>query len=78
MSDRLDQCNLATDNSQHKRQYIFIVVFLSTHRRGILQEVVQRCDLGGEKFRESQNKIESIIQNLRPQDEYKEFIDKYK
>lgn len=47
-------------------------------RKGILLEVVQRADFTSEKFREIQNKVESVVQNLRPQEEYKEFIEKYK
>lgn len=46
--------------------------------KGILVEVAQRSDFGTEKFKEIQNKIESTVQNLRPQEEYKEFIDKYR
>ncbi|XP_026485575.1 tyrosine-protein kinase Fer isoform X3 [Vanessa tameamea] len=46
--------------------------------KGILMEVVQRSDFGTEKFKEIQNKIESSVQNLRPQEEYKEFIEKYR
>ncbi|KAJ0177696.1 hypothetical protein K1T71_006569 [Dendrolimus kikuchii] len=46
--------------------------------KGILLEVVQRSDFSTDKFREIQSKIELTIQNLRPQDEYKEFIEKYK
>ncbi|KOB67757.1 Tyrosine-protein kinase Fps85D, partial [Operophtera brumata] len=46
--------------------------------KGILLEVVQRSDYSTEKFREIQTKIETTVQNLRPQDEYKEFIEKYK
>ncbi|XP_032516125.1 tyrosine-protein kinase Fer isoform X2 [Danaus plexippus] len=46
--------------------------------KGILLEVVQRADFTSEKFREIQNKVESVVQNLRPQEEYKEFIEKYK
>lgn len=46
--------------------------------KGILLEVVQRGDFSTEKFREIQTKIETTVQNLRPQDEYKEFIEKYK
>ncbi|XP_059053619.1 tyrosine-protein kinase Fer isoform X1 [Achroia grisella] len=46
--------------------------------KSILLEVVQRSDFSTDKFREIQSKIESTIQNLRPQDEYKEFIEKYK
>lgn len=40
--------------------------------------MVQRSDFSTDKFREIQTKIETTIQNLRPQDEYKEFIEKYK
>ncbi|XP_011550635.3 tyrosine-protein kinase Fer isoform X3 [Plutella xylostella] len=50
----------------------------ATSWRGILLEVAQRTDLSGDKFREIQSKIEASIQNLRPQDEYREFLDKYK
>lgn len=46
--------------------------------KGILLEVAQRSDFSTDKFREIQSKIELTIQNLRPQDEYKEFIEKYK
>ncbi|KAG6441774.1 tyrosine-protein kinase Fer isoform X2 [Manduca sexta] len=50
----------------------------ATSWKGILLEVVQRSDFSTEKFREIQTKVETTIQNLRPQDEYKEFIEKYK
>ncbi|KAM3966985.1 tyrosine-protein kinase Fer isoform 3-T3 [Aphomia sociella] len=50
----------------------------ATSWKGILLEVVQRSDFSTDKFREIQSKVESTIQNLRPQDEYKEFIEKYK
>ncbi|XP_052748522.1 tyrosine-protein kinase Fer isoform X1 [Galleria mellonella] len=50
----------------------------ATSWKGILLEVVQRSDFSTDKFREIQTKVESTIQNLRPQDEYKEFIEKYK
>ncbi|CAH0723871.1 unnamed protein product, partial [Brenthis ino] len=46
--------------------------------KGILVEVVQRSDFSSDKFREIQSKIESTVTNLRPQEEYKEFIEKYK
>ncbi|XP_045767844.1 tyrosine-protein kinase Fer isoform X2 [Maniola jurtina] len=46
--------------------------------KGILLEVVQRSDFSTDKFREIQTKVESTVQNLRPQDEYKEFMEKYK
>ncbi|XP_046967352.1 tyrosine-protein kinase Fer isoform X2 [Vanessa cardui] len=46
--------------------------------KGILMEVVQRSDFGTEKFKDIQNKIESSVQNLRPQEEYKEFFEKYR
>ncbi|XP_023943526.1 tyrosine-protein kinase Fer isoform X1 [Bicyclus anynana] len=46
--------------------------------KGILVEVVQRSDFSTDKFREIQSKVESTVQNLRPQDEYKEFMEKYK
>ncbi|CAH2270009.1 tyrosine-protein kinase Fer isoform X2 [Pararge aegeria] len=46
--------------------------------KGILVEVVQRSDFSTDKFREIQTKVESTVQNLRPQDEYKEFMEKYK
>ncbi|CAG9579902.1 unnamed protein product [Danaus chrysippus] len=46
--------------------------------KGILLEVVQRADFTSEKFKEIQNKVESVVQNLRPHEEYKEFIEKYK
>lgn len=46
--------------------------------KGILVEVVQRSDFSTDKFREIQSKIESTVTNLRPQEEYKEFIEKYK
>lgn len=48
------------------------------NRKGILLEVVQRSDYSTDKFREIQTKIETTVQNLRPQDEYKDFIEKYK
>ncbi|XP_028161883.1 tyrosine-protein kinase Fer isoform X3 [Ostrinia furnacalis] len=50
----------------------------ATSWKGILLEVVQRSDFSTDKFREIQSKIETTVQNLRPQDEYKEFIEKYK
>ncbi|KAJ8724532.1 hypothetical protein PYW08_016006 [Mythimna loreyi] len=50
----------------------------ATSWKGVLLEVVQRSDFSTDKFREIQTKIETTIQNLRPQDEYKEFIEKYK
>ncbi|XP_060801957.1 tyrosine-protein kinase Fer isoform X1 [Amyelois transitella] len=50
----------------------------ATSWKGILLEVVQRTDFSSDKFKEIQNKIETNVQNLRPQDEYKEFIEKYK
>ncbi|XP_041968248.1 tyrosine-protein kinase Fer isoform X2 [Aricia agestis] len=50
----------------------------ATSWKGILLEVVQRSDFSTDKFREIQSKIETSIQNLRPQDEYKEFMEKYK
>lgn len=50
----------------------------ATSWKGVLLEVVQRSDYSTDKFREIQTKIETTIQNLRPQDEYKEFIEKYK
>lgn len=40
--------------------------------------MVQRSDFSTDKFREIQGKIESSVQSLRPQEEYKEFIEKYK
>ncbi|XP_068624359.1 tyrosine-protein kinase Fer isoform X3 [Battus philenor] len=46
--------------------------------KAILLEVVQRSDFSTDKFREIQSKVESTIQNLKPQDEYKEFMEKYK
>ncbi|XP_053605756.1 tyrosine-protein kinase Fer isoform X3 [Plodia interpunctella] len=50
----------------------------ATSWKGILLEVIQRTDFSSDKFREIQNKIETNVQHLRPQDEYKEFIEKYK
>ncbi|XP_028026119.1 tyrosine-protein kinase Fer isoform X2 [Bombyx mandarina] len=50
----------------------------ATSWKGILLEVVQRSDYSTEKFREIQTKVETTVQNLRPQDEYKEFLEKYK
>ncbi|CAB3235446.1 unnamed protein product [Arctia plantaginis] len=50
----------------------------ATSWKGVLLEVVQRSDYSTDKFREIQTKIETTIQNLRPQDEYKEFLEKYK
>ncbi|KAJ2947392.1 hypothetical protein O0L34_g17162 [Tuta absoluta] len=49
-----------------------------TSWKGILMEVVQKCDFGTDKFKEIQTKMESAVQNLKPQEEYKEFIEKYK
>ncbi|CAH2040361.1 unnamed protein product, partial [Iphiclides podalirius] len=46
--------------------------------KAILLEVVQRSDFSTDKFREIQSKVESTVQNLKPQDEYKEFMEKYK
>ncbi|CAG4982707.1 unnamed protein product [Parnassius apollo] len=46
--------------------------------KAILLEVVQRSDFSTDKFRDIQSKVESTIQNLKPQDEYKEFMEKYK
>lgn len=57
---------------------LIIFRFILFHRKGILLEVVQRSDFSTDKFREIQSKIETTVQNLRPQDEYKEFIEKYK
>ncbi|XP_072929318.1 tyrosine-protein kinase Fer isoform X6 [Epargyreus clarus] len=50
----------------------------ATSWKGILLEVVQRSDFSTDKFKEIQSKIELTVQNLRPHEEYKEFIDKYK
>ncbi|CAH2981717.1 unnamed protein product [Chilo suppressalis] len=50
----------------------------ATSWKGILLEVVQRGDFSTEKFREIQSKIETTVQNIRPQDEYKEFLEKYR
>lgn len=50
----------------------------ATSWKGVLLEVVQRSDYSTDKFREIQTKIETTIQNLRPQDEYKEFLEKYR
>ncbi|KPI99382.1 Tyrosine-protein kinase Fps85D [Papilio xuthus] len=46
--------------------------------KAILLEVVQRSDFSTDKFREITSKVETTIQNLKPQDEYKEFMEKYK
>lgn len=48
------------------------------NRKGILLEMVQRSDFGTEKFKEIQNKMDNAVQNLKPQEEYKEFVEKYK
>ncbi|CAK1587076.1 unnamed protein product [Parnassius mnemosyne] len=46
--------------------------------KAILLEVVRRSDFSTDKFREIQGRVECTIQNLKPQDEYKEFMEKYK
>ncbi|XP_026330370.1 tyrosine-protein kinase Fer isoform X5 [Hyposmocoma kahamanoa] len=46
--------------------------------KGILLEIVQRSDFGTEKFKEIQTKMDNAVQNLKPQEEYKEFVEKYK
>lgn len=61
----------------HAHQRRQAEAFIATWR-GILLDVAQRSDLSSDKFRELQSKIESAVQNLRPQDEYKELTDKYK
>ncbi|XP_073952559.1 tyrosine-protein kinase Fer isoform X2 [Choristoneura fumiferana] len=50
----------------------------ATSWKGILLEVVQRSDFNTDKFKEIQSKAETTVQNLRPHEEYKEFIEKYK
>ncbi|XP_063374411.1 tyrosine-protein kinase Fer isoform X1 [Cydia amplana] len=50
----------------------------ATSWKSILLEVVQRSDFNTDKFREIQSKVDSTVQNLKPHEEYKEFIDKYK
>lgn len=40
--------------------------------------MVQRSDFGTEKFKEIQTKMDNAVQNLKPQEEYKEFVEKYK
>ncbi|XP_063388678.1 tyrosine-protein kinase Fer isoform X3 [Cydia fagiglandana] len=50
----------------------------ATSWKNILLEVVQRSDFNTDKFREIQSKVDSTVQNLKPHEEYKEFIDKYK
>lgn len=39
---------------------------------------MQRSDFNTDKFKEIQSKAETTVQNLRPHEEYKEFIEKYK
>ncbi|CAF4820434.1 unnamed protein product [Pieris macdunnoughi] len=46
--------------------------------KGILLEVVQRSDFSTDKFKEIQGKTETTVQNLKPQEEYKDFMEKYK
>ncbi|VVC94470.1 unnamed protein product, partial [Leptidea sinapis] len=50
----------------------------ATSWKGILLEVVQRSDYSTDKFREIQSKIETTVQNIKPHEEYKEFMEKYK
>ncbi|XP_047997023.1 tyrosine-protein kinase Fer isoform X4 [Leguminivora glycinivorella] len=50
----------------------------ATSWKNILLEVVQRSDFSTDKFREIQSKVDSTVQNLKPHEEYKEFIEKYK
>ncbi|XP_063542147.1 tyrosine-protein kinase Fer isoform X2 [Cydia strobilella] len=50
----------------------------ATSWKNILLEVVQRSDFNTDKFREIQSKVDSTVQNLKPHEEYKEFIEKYK
>ncbi|XP_045496190.1 tyrosine-protein kinase Fer isoform X2 [Colias croceus] len=50
----------------------------ATSWKGVLLEVVQRSDFSTDKFKEIQSKTETTVQNLRPQEEYKEFMEKYK
>ncbi|CAK1543921.1 unnamed protein product [Leptosia nina] len=46
--------------------------------KGILLEVVQRSDFSTDKFKEIQSKSETTVQNLKPQEEYRDFMEKYK
>lgn len=50
----------------------------ATSWKNILLEVVQRSDFNTDKFREIQSKVDSTVQNLKPHEEYKEFLEKYK
>lgn len=57
---------------------LLIYKFVIVNRKGILLEIVQRSDFGTDKFKETQSKAETAVQNLKPQEEYKELIEKYK
>lgn len=59
---------------------MFKIILLSRlcYRKQILQEVSNTSDLSSEKFREIHKRIESCIDAIKPNEEYKDFTEKYK
>lgn len=64
--------------SKNNLKALLVLLSFLLNRKGILLEMVQRSDFGTEKFKEIQNKMDNAVQNLKPQEEYKEFVEKYK
>lgn len=44
----------------------------------MLQEIIQFSDLTSDKFVEIQKKIETIVNNIIPAEEYREFTERHK
>lgn len=47
-------------------------------RKKILQQVAQLSDLTSEKFKEIQKRIENSLEQINPEEEYKDFTEKHK
>jgi hypothetical protein len=51
---------------------------LLCYRRSVLEEVAQYTSLCSEKFHEVQSRIESSIEAVKPNQEYRDFTEKHK
>lgn len=64
--------------NKHQNINKLIHDFISYHRKTILQEASQYCDLTADAFKDIQKKIDFNLQNINPPDEYREFTERHK